>query len=69
MSNTLERLRHSIATAANDDTSLPDTPERQRHIDRMMAMIDAANEIDRVRKDKQFDDILSVLDPNGTTDV
>ena len=37
-----KKLRHSIATAMNDDTSLLGTEKRKRHSDRLDAMSAAA---------------------------
>ena len=36
-----DRLEYAIATASNDDYTLPGTIERQRHCDRLEAMRDA----------------------------
>lgn len=49
MTNIIDRLAHAATTAANDDTSAPGTPERDRHVARLTAMADAAAEIERLR--------------------
>ncbi len=37
----IDRLRHSVATASNDDLSEPMTEQRKRHTFRITAMSDA----------------------------
>jgi hypothetical protein len=45
----VERLRHAMATCANDDRSEPLTLQRERMVERLGAMSEAADEIERLR--------------------
>jgi hypothetical protein len=49
MTDVIDRLCRAITTASNDDMSEPDTAKRQRHVERLAAMSEAADEIERMR--------------------
>jgi hypothetical protein len=49
MDDVLTRLRHAITTESNDHDAAPGTTSRQRHIDRVNAMLDGCDEIERLR--------------------
>lgn len=51
MDDIVNRLRHSAATACNDDYTKARTEERRRHADQVSAMLDAADEIEHLRKE------------------
>ena len=40
-SDVIQRLRHAISTASNDDLSAPMSEKRRRHVERVSAMRDA----------------------------
>ena len=45
MGDTITALQRAIATASNDDTSTNGSEARDRHVQRLSAMLDAASEI------------------------
>jgi hypothetical protein len=49
MTDVIDRLRQAITTASNDDLSEPDTAKRQRHVERLAAMSEASDEIERLK--------------------
>jgi hypothetical protein len=44
-----DRLRRAATTASNDDASLPMTEKRERHVERVDAMLAGADELSRLR--------------------
>lgn len=64
MTDILERLRHSVVTATNDDLSEVRTDKRDRHIERLTAMQDASAEIEALRAG--FVQIAAVCDDNAS---
>ena len=49
MTDPLAMLRRAITTASNDDQTIPGSPERVRHAERLDAMRGAVEEIERLR--------------------
>jgi hypothetical protein len=47
-----ERLSRCVATSSNDDMTEPRTEKRSRHTERVITMLDAIDEIKRLRAER-----------------